>query len=461
MSSRYPLSRRTLLRGLGTAVSLPFLDAMAGGSLAGAATGAVKSATNAAAASTASPTRVAWFFIPNGVNMEYWRPTASGALGALPKTLQPLASAKDYLTVFTGLTLDNARAKGDGPGDHARSAAAFLTGAHPRKTAGSNIQLGVSADQVIANKIGLTTRFPSLELGLDRGDKAGNCDSGYACAYVANISWRSANTPMPKEMNPASLFDRLFGAGDKDNAEARERKLRQRKSVLDFVADDSKRLASQLGKADQQKLDEYQSSIREIEMRVEKTRAMDKAIPRPDMPRPEGVPSDMADHMKLMCDLLWLAWRTDQTRVATCMVARDGSNRSYPFLGVKEGHHSVSHHGRNPDKIDAIRKIDLFHLQTFAYFIDKLKSTKEGDGNMLDHSLIMLGSGISDGDRHNHDDLPVITLGKGNGMVTPGRHITYPRNTPLCNLYLHMMQKMGVGEQRFGDSDGKLAGLTA
>jgi hypothetical protein len=459
-----PVSRRSVLRGLGTTVALPFLDAMAGGSLARAATaGVTKAAANAAAAATASPTRVAWFFIPNGVNMQNWRPSAEGALGALPPTLAPLKASKEYLTVLSGLTLDNARAKGDGPGDHARSAAAFLTGAHPRKTAGSNIKLGVSADQVIANAIGTNTKLPSLEIGLDRGDRAGNCDSGYACAYVSNISWRSESAPMPKELNPASLFDRLFGAGggDKHSAEAREKRLKQRKSILDFVADDSRRLAQQLGKDDQRKLDEYASSVREIEKRVDKARELDKQTVRPDMPRPDGVPGDMAEHMKLMCDLLWLAWRTDQTRVATCMIARDGSNRSYPWLGVKEGHHSVSHHGRNPDKLDAIKKIDLFHLQMFAYFVDKLRTTKEGDGNMLDHSLIMLGSGISDGDRHNHDDLPIITLGKGNGLITPNRHVTYPRNTPLCNLYLHVIQGMGAKEQRFGDSDGKLPKLTA
>jgi hypothetical protein len=409
------------------------------------------------AASAVSPTRVAWFFIPNGVNLPNWQPTTTGAGFELPPTLQPLKSVKEYLNVYTGLTLDAGRPHGDGPGDHARSAASFLTGAHPFKTSGSNIHLGVSIDQVIAQKMGQTTRFPSLELGLDRGDRAGNCDSGYSCAYVSNISWRSENTPMPKEMNPATLFDRMFGAGDK---ESRQRHLKYRKSILDFVADDSRRLSSQLGKSDQHKLDEYQSSIREIEKRVERARLDDLNLPQPSMPRPDGIPGDMAEHMKLMCDLLWLAWRTDMTRVSTVMVARDGSNRTYPWLGVKEGHHSCSHHGRDPEKIASIQKIDHFHMQMFAYFMEKLRSTPEGDGNMLDHTLVMMGSGLGDGDRHNHDDLPIITCGKGNGIVTPGRHLKYDRNTPLCNLYLNRLEGMGVKQERFADSTGRLKDVT-
>jgi len=262
-------------------------------------------------------------------------------------------------------------------------------------------------------------------------------------------------------MNPSSLFDRLFGPQTREGKEAAARREKSRKSILDFVADDSKRLAAQLGTDDQHKLDEYQTSIREIEQRIERAKDFDKNLPKPDMARPDTVPSDMAEHMKLMCDLLWLAWRTDQTRVATMMVARDGSNRAYPWLGIKEGHHSCSHHGRDETKIEAIKKIDRFHLELFAHFIERLKNTPEGDGNMLDHSLIMLGSGLGDGDRHNHDDLPVITVGKGGGAVTPGRHLAYPRNTPLCNLYLTMMQSMAVKQDRFADSDGALKGITA
>jgi hypothetical protein len=452
-----PLSRRTVLRGFGTALTLPLLDAMTGG-VARAATAALG---KSAAANPASPTRVAWFFIPNGVNMPYWTPAKAGAIGELPPTLAALEPVKNYLTSFSGLTLDNGRAKGDGPGDHARSAASFLTGAHPYKTAGANIKLGVSVDQAIAQQIGNRTRLPSLEIGLDRGDRAGNCDSGYACAYVANISWRSDTTPMPKEMNPAPLFDRLFGTGDKESVEARHKREKYQKSILDFVADDAKRLSAELGKSDQHKLDEYQTSLREIEQRIDRQRLDEQSLPKPDMARPDGVPGNMAEHMKLMCDLLWLAWRTDSTRVATVMVARDGSNRSYPWLGVKEGHHAVSHHQNQADKIAAIRKIDAFHVTLFADFIKRLKETPEGNGNMLDNSLIMLGSGLGDGNRHNHDDLPIITLGKGGGVLTPGRHLQYARNTPLCNLYLTMMDSMGVKHDRFADSNGRLEGLKA
>ena len=374
-------------------MALPFLDAMVGGGAVARAASAVGRATGAGAVG-AIPTRVAWFFIPNGVNMESWVPKQKGAGFELPPTLAPLKGVKDYVTVLSGLTLDNARPKGDGAGDHARSAAAFLTGAHPFKTSGSNIKLGVSADQVAAQKIGHLTRLPSLEMGLDKGDTAGNCDSGYSCAYVANISWRSESSPMPKEMNPASLFDRLFGTGDK---ETRAKRMKYRKSILDFVTADAKRLNQQLGRADQRKLDEYTTSIREIERRIERQAKDEQNLPKPDMKRPDGVPQDMAEHMKLMCDLLWLSWRTDTTRISTVMVARDGSNRAYPWLGVKDGHHSVSHHGRNPEKVEAIKKIDLYHMQLFASFIERLKNTREGDGNMLDNSLIMLGSGIGYG----------------------------------------------------------------
>jgi hypothetical protein len=460
MSIRSALSRRTVLRGLGTAMALPFLDAMVGGDAVASAAEAAGRALVGGGPVSATPKRVAWFFIPNGVNMPNWTPAKTGAGFELPPTLEPLKAVQNYLTVFSGLTQDNGRPKGDGPGDHARSAASFLTGAHPFKTAGANIKLGVSVDQEIAQKVGDMTRFPSIELGLDRGAHAGNCDSGYACAYVDNISWRSATSPMPKEMNPAALFDRMFGTGDKESVAARERRDKTRKSILDFVSGDAKRLQQQLGTGDQEKLDEYQTSIREIEKRIERARIDQKNLPKPDMARPDGVPGDMAEHMKLMCDLLWLAWRTDMTRVATMMIARDGSNRSYPWLGVKEGHHSVSHHGRDQAKIDAIKKIDHFHIQLFANFVERLKNTPEGSGNMLDNSLIMMGSGLGDGDRHNHDDLPVITVGKGGGMLTPGRHLQYARNTPLNNLFLSMMDGMGLKEQRFGDSTGRLSGLT-
>jgi hypothetical protein len=443
-----------VLRGIGTAIALPMLDGMAkSGAFAAAAPAAV---------STAAPTRMAMFFIPNGVNYDHWIPKELGALKDLPQSLQPLAAVKDQLTVLSGLALDNARAKGDGPGDHARSAAAFLTGAHPYKTAGADIRVGVSMDQLAAQKVGRQTKLPSLELGLDKTRLVGNCDSGYACAYVDNISWRSESTPMPKEVDPGALFDRLFGTNnDRESLEARTKRLKYRKSILDFVSNDAKRLSRDLGKNDQRKLEEFTTSIREIERRVEIARAQEADIKPPPIDRPDDVSGDLTEHMKLMLDLLVLAFQMDITRVSTFMIARDGSDRSYRWLGVNEGHHTLSHHGRNPDKIEQIRKIDHYHIQQFAYFVQKLAAIKEGDRSLLDSSMIMLGSGIGDGDRHNHDELPVLLAGNANGQITPGRHLKYPRNTPLCNLYLSKLDRMGVKADRFGDSTGALENLSA
>jgi uncharacterized protein DUF1552 len=451
MNSRFPISRRTILRGLGAGIALPFLDAMAGTSTIVQAATALGSAAAKSGATTA-PLRMAFMFLPNGVSFGDWTPEGEGSSYKLSSTLEPLEKVKHDVMVLSGLALDNARAKGDGPGDHARSAAAFLTGAHPYKTSGSNIKLGVSVDQLAAQKVGHKTRMPSLEIGLDKGQKAGNCDSGYSCAYVSNISWRSDTTPMPKEIDPAALFDRLFGDGSPAaRDENLARRLRQRKSILDFVADDSRH-----------KLDEFTSSIREIEKRVEAARNDELNKPqqvKPDMARPDGIPGEITEHMKLMVDLFALALQMDVTRIGTIMVARDGSDRRFPDLGISEGHHSLSHHGGDKDKVEQIRKIDRYHMEQFAYFLQKMKSIKEGDGTLLDHSMIMLGSGISDGDRHNHDELPIVLAGKGGGFIKPGRHIRFPRNTPLCNLYLSMLENMGVKQERFGDSNGRLSTL--
>lgn len=446
------LSRRTVLRGLGATIALPMLDAMVPGS---------SSAFAASAGPTKNPVRMAMFFLPNGVNMENWRPRGNGMLGELPPTLQPLAKLKNDLTVLSGLTLNGARALGDGPGDHARSAAAFLTGAHPYKTAGADIRNGVSMDQIAAEKIGAQTRLPSLELGLDsKNNLAGNCDSGYACAYVSNISWRSENTPMPKEVDPGAVFDRLFGTGAELAEAAAAKRNRYRKSILDFVADDAKRLDSRLGKSDQRKLDEYLSSIREIEKRIELAKNH-KPIKLPDYQRPSGIPKEFTEHWKLMSDLMVLAFQTDTTRIMSFMVGRDGSDRQYRWLGINEGHHTTSHHGGKQDKVAAIKKIDLYNMQQFAYFVEKLKATKEPNGqSLLDNSMVMIGSGISDGDRHNHDDLPVLLLGRAGGRIKPGRHITYPRNTPMTNLYLSMLATVGAPTQRIGDSTGPLTEFT-
>lgn len=456
MSSKPTLSRRTVLRGLGTAVALPMLDAMLPGN--GIASAAVTGRPNAAGV----PVRSAFMFLPNGVNYPEWLPKGEGANYTFSKLLAPLEKVRADINILSGLTLDNARAKGDGPGDHARSAAAFLTGAHPNKTSGRDIRLGVSIDQVAANQIGNRTKLPSLELGLDKGQIAGECDSGYSCAYVSNISWRSETSPMPKEIDPRSLFDRLFGADGAAATAADQSKLvRQRKSVLDYVAEDTKRLQNKLGASDKMKLDEFTTSIREIEKRIEFAKAKDAAAPviKPTMDRPAGIPGTTQEHMRLMVDLLVLAFQMDLTRIATVMVARDGSNRNFPDLGITEGHHSLSHHSGNPAKIAAIQKIDIFHMEQLAYFIEKLKSVKEGSGTLLDNTMLMCGSGIGDGNRHNHENLPIVWAGGAGGQVKTGRHIAYAKNTPLCNLYLNMLHMAGAKADRFGDSDGLLKNL--
>ena len=482
MSGKSPISRRTMLRGLGTAVALPFLDAMlpAGGLIRAAEAAGVTGGAGAAAAGKAAvaPLRMCMMFMPNGMNYAEWTPSGEGKTWELSKTLSPLAKVKNDVMVLSGLALDNARAKGDGPGDHARSAAAFLTGAHPFKTAGKDIKVGVSVDQYAAQKIGSHTRLPSLELGLDKTRTAGNCDSGYSCAYVSNISWRSENQPVPHEVDPAALFDRLFGAGgspggsttpaeDREAQIARAKRMQFRKSVLDFVTEDSRRLQKQLGRADQDKLDEFTTSIREIEKRVESARAAaagaataEAAKPaKPDMARPDGIPGEFSEHMKLMCDLMVLAWRMDITRVSTLMVARDGSDRTFPEIGVTEGHHALSHHGGDKGKVEQIRKIDQYHMQQVAYFIEKLKATPEGNGSMLDNCMVMVGAGISDGNRHDHDNLPILLAGKAGGHFAPGRHVRYAKNTPLCNLYVSMLNAAGAPTANFGDSTGPLTGL--
>ena len=441
-----PISRRTILRGLGTAVALPWLEAMA-------------PVASAAAPALDAPRRMAFFYVPNGVHMPDWTPGGSDSNLALPEILQPLAPFKDDLLVLTGLTQDGARAHGDGGGDHARSLASFLTGTHPLKTAGFGIKAGVSVDQYAAQKLGNSTRFPSIELGIDRGAQAGNCDSGYSCAYSSNISWRSESTPMAKEINPQLVFERLFaGQLSDESAEVKARREKYRKSILDFVLEDAKSLRGKLGQVDRRKVDEYLTSVRELEgrfARVDKVSTVDLK----GVPRPTGIPKDNREHIRLMFDVLALAFQTDTTRISTFVYANEGSTKSYKFIGVPEGHHDLSHHGKDPDKQDKIKKINIYHIEQFAYFLEKLRSIREGEGTVLDHSMIVYGSGISDGDRHNHDDLPILVAGKAGGTIKGGRHLVYPKNTPLNNLYLSMLDRAGLPTTGLGDSTGALPKL--
>ena len=440
------ISRRTALKGLGACIALPWLEAM------------LPRAAFGEAAKAAAPLRMAFIYVPNGKNMAMWTPKDEGAGYELTPTLEPLRAFKDDFMVLTGLTADKARPHGDGPGDHARAMSAWLTGRQARKTDGADIRIGISADQVAAQAVGQATRFPSLEIGCEGGKNAGNCDSGYSCAYSSNLSWRGEATPMSKEINPKLLFDRLFGAGPKgDDAAARRDRYKQ--SVLDFVAEDAKSLQSTLGANDQRKLDEYLTGVRELELRIAKA---PPAIETDGvkMDRPSGIPRDYKDHNRLMADLLALAFQTDLTRIATFVFANDGSNRSYKDdLSFGEGHHDLSHHQGNKEKLEKIQKINAFHISNLAYLLEKLKAVKEGDGALLDNCMIVYGSGISDGNRHNHDDLPILLAGKAGGTIKPGRHVRHPKETPLTNLYVSMLNRMGVNVDSFGDSKGPLDGL--
>jgi hypothetical protein len=446
MSQR--ISRRTVLRGLGTAMALPWLEAM------------VPSGTALGADAAAPPVRMAFLYIPNGVNMADWTPKEEGKNFALPEILNTFAEFKDDMLVMSGLTCDKARANGDGAGDHARALSAFLTCSQPRKTHGADIKVGISVDQVAAQHVGKLTKFPSLEIGCDAGSQAGNCDSGYSCAYSANISWRTESSPVAKEINPKSVFERLFGDTNqvqKDVTKARERSFRT--SVLDLVLGDANRLHKQLGSNDKRKMDEYLNSVRELEARLQRTSFTATVQGIDGVNVPKGIPKSYSEHLDLMSDMLALALQTDTTRIATFVHANEGSNRSYPFIQVPEGHHDLSHHGNDAAKKEKIKKINLFHAQRTAYLLSKLRSVKEANGTLLDNTMLVLGSGIGDGNAHNHDNLPVVMFGKGGGAVTPGRHITYDKDTPIANLYLSMLDTIGVQTDKLGDSTGKLLNL--
>lgn len=442
MGIHQPLSRRTVLRGLGTILALPWLEAMGG----------LTSWAAGAAAKRTAPNRMAFVYVPNGKDMKTWTPRADGAAYELSELLQPLAPFKSDFNVLTGLAADGARPHGDGGGDHARALAAFLTGVHPRKTDGTDIHCGTSVDQLAAQRIGDQTHLSSLEIGCEQGNMAGNCDSGYSCVYSNTMSWRSPTQPLPKEVNPKLVFERIFGGSD---TASRQRRLASRKSVLDFIREDSRSLKAQLGKSDQQKLDEYFTSIRDIEQRMQRANALPPLVPPANYPRPQGIPQNFEEHIRLMADLMVLAFQADATRVCTFVLANEGSNRAYPSIGVREGHHEVSHHGDDPAKIAKIREINKFHLRQFAYLLEKLKATREGDGTLLDHSMIVYGSGNSDGNRHNHDDLPVLVAGRAGGTIKTGRHIRFSKETPLANLWTSMLERIDV-RTPVGDSTGTL-----
>ena len=405
---------------------------------------------------------MAFAYVPNGVIMEQWTPGEEGSDFGIQPILEPLAPFRKDWQLISGLAHHNGRALGDGPGDHARAAASYLTGIHPKKTKGADIRNGISVDQVAAQAIGDRTRFASLELGTEHGRQVGNCDSGYSCAYSNSLAWRSETTPLPPEVNPRLVFERLFGSGDggqDQDPAARARQARYDRSILDFVREDAQRLKIDLGPTDRRKLDEYLHAVREIEARIQRTE-QDAGEASTTMERPGGVPLDYAEHVRLMFDLQVVAFQTDLTRITTFMLGREGSNRTYREIGVPGAHHGLSHHKGDEKKIADIAQINRYHMEQFAYFIDRLGSTPDGEGSLLDHSVVVYGSGLADGNRHSHHDLPVLVAGRGCGKFHPGRHFRYPKGTPMTNLYLTILDRVGVPAETLGDSTGPLKDLS-
>lgn len=443
MITRKALPRRTFLRGLGTAVALPWLESMA--------------PAMASAAASKPPVRMGFVYVPNGMDIRNWNINYEGKLGELSRIMKPLEPHREEITVLSNLTHNNGRALLDGAGDHGRCCGAYLTGIQPKKSA-TDIHVGISCDQIVANAIGNQTRFPSLELGMDDSRQAGDCDSGYSCAYTNNLAWRNEKQPLPPVLDPRAMFERLFGADAGLTSEERARRNRFRKSILDFVSDDTRKLQRDLGPTDRRKMDEYLSSVREIERQLERAEK-DNAQINPGMAQPYGVPADFAEHFKLMTDILTVALQSDMSRVFTFLVTGEGTSRSYREIGIPDGHHPLTHHRNDPALMEKVTQINTYHTQQFSGWVEKLKSIKEGDGSLLDNCMIVYGAGLSDGNRHNHEDLPTILVGRGGGYIKPGRRIIARRETPMSNLFLTMMDRMNVNVEHFADSTGRLRGL--
>lgn len=433
--TRKSIPRRTLLRGMGGALSLPLLDAM----------------VPAARAAAGDPVkRLGFVFMPMGADMTRWTPRSEETLEKLSPILDSLAPVRNKVTAFTNLELQPAY-----PGSHATSNSAFLSAARAKLTESTDYYLGTTVDQVAAKVIGQDTQLPSLELAMDLMQTVGQCDNGYACVYQNNLSWSSPTTPLPAEAHPRLVFEKMFGEGG-SKAE-RSHALRRRSSLLDFVKDDMSRLRRELGPADRTRVDEYFDSVREVERRIQKAEESVAENPNPDLDRPVGVPAAYADHARLMFDLQVLAMQSDVTRVITFQIARETSNRTYPEIGVPDPHHPLSHHGNDPAKIERMSKINAFHVSLFAEYLEKLDATPDGEGSLLDHSLILYGSGIGNPNLHDHTNLPVLVAGGDSVGVRGNRHIRYEEATPLANLHLTLLDRAGVTVEKFGDSTGMLS----
>jgi hypothetical protein len=441
------LPRRTFLRGLGVSLALPMLDSMV-------------PAFTAVAKAARPVRRLGCIYVPNGVEMRMWTPRVEGSAFELTPILQSLEPFRDQLLVMSGLA-DKAAVPlpGEGIGDHARASATWLTGVHVKKTEGPDIRAGVSMDQIAAQVLGKETQLASLELALDSVEVLGACDAGYSCAYANTISWRTPTTPLPMENDPRAVFERLFGASNSTDAAARLARLKQEKTILDFLTEEVGALEKTLGSHDRQRLGEYLDAVRDVERRIQTAEGQSSRA-LPVIEQPAGIPDSFEKHCRLMYDLLALAYQADLTRVGTYMISREVSGRSYPEIGVPDGHHACSHHQNDPVKLEKLAKINGYHVKQFAYFLDKLRNTPDGDGSVLDHSIFVYGSGISDGNIHFHLDLPMLMVGGGAGQFKGGRHVRYKNDTPIANLYLSVLDKLGVPTDNFGDSTGKLAYLS-
>jgi hypothetical protein len=444
--SRKRLPRRTFLRGMGTLIAIPLLDAM------------VPAIARGRDLDSAAPVRLAFAYVPNGIVMKNWTPKVAGKDYEFTRILKPLEAYRDDIFVLSNLDSHTGNALGDGPGDHARAGASFLTGVHCHKTAGADIRGGVSVDQIAAGKLTGVTRFPSLELGCEDSRTVGDCDSGYSCAYTNSLSWRTPQNPMPPEVNPRSAFERLFGTSEDLilDPQTRARRLKYRKSILDSARHDTQNLVKKLGPGDRRKMDEYLFSIREVEQRIESAEKDSRQLP-PGIDKPAGIPFEFPQYAKLMFDLQVLAFQSELTRVETLVIGREGSNRVYQEIGISDPHHPLTHHRNNPDWIEKVTRINTFHTELLAYLLQRLKSTTEGDGTLLDQSMIIYGSGLADGNSHTHEALPVLLAGRGgDSSLKPGKHLVASAGTPITNLYLSLLDRISVHEERLGDSTGRL-----
>jgi len=436
---RKALPRRTFLRGAGTALALPLLDAMVPAMTAQAETVAAASQLR----------RLGFVYMPMGCISSSWTPDGDETLDQLSPSLESLAPVKDSVTVVSNLELKNAY-----PGTHATSNAAFLSAAKAKRTESNDYYLGTTVDQLAAQQIGQQTQLPSLELAMDLLSVVGQCDNGYACVYQNNLSWSSPTTPLPSEAHPRIVFETLFGEGG--TAAERQFALKQRSSLLDSITTGIKQLKNQVGPQDRNKIDEYLTSVREVERRIERAETNSKDNALPDMERPLGVPDSYREHAQLMFDLQLLALQGDITRVISFQLARETSTRTYPEIGVNEAHHALTHQGNNPEKVALVAKINKFHVSLFADFLKKLQQTKEADGTLLDHVLYLYGSGMGNPDIHDHTNLPILVAGGAAGNMQGGRHLRYKEATPLANLHLSLLNKVGVKQDSFGDSDGAM-----